>query len=237
MILRTIISALSVALLFTSCSSIKPMSFSNSKQVASTNAPADISKKKDSDIKFIEDIAVNPSQTTIITETKIQKKESGPSAGFTNRESSVENATALEIKYAVLLNTEVEQIEETELLRQVDEWYGTRYRMGGTTRKGVDCSAFVQAVYLSAFALSIPRTAFEQYKAANRISATELREGDLVFFNTTGGVSHVGIYLKNNKFVHASSSNGVTVSDLFEPYYLKRFLGAGRIQRPVSSSR
>ena len=238
MILRTIISAFSVALLVTSCSSIKPMSFSNSKQIASSNTPAE-DPKKQSDVRFIEDIAVNPSQTTIITETRIQKKESGPSApaaNFGGRVPSVENATSLELKYAVLLNTEVEQIQETELLRQVDEWYGTKYRMGGTTRKGVDCSAFVQAVYLSAFALSIPRTAFEQYKTANRISATELKEGDLVFFNTTGGVSHVGIYLRNNKFIHASSSNGVTVSDLFEPYYLKRFLGAGRIQRSVSSN-
>jgi lipoprotein Spr len=213
------------------------MSFSNSKQVASTKPAVD--PKKEKDIKFIDNIAVNPSQTTITTETKIQKKESGPSASTTNfntRVASVEAATALELKYAVLLNTEVEQIEETELLRSVDEWYGVRYRMGGTTRKGVDCSAFVQAVYVSAFTLSIPRTAFEQYKAAIRISATELKEGDLVFFNTTGGVSHVGIYLKNNKFIHASSSNGVTVSDLFEPYYLKRFLGAGRFPRQVSAS-
>jgi lipoprotein Spr len=190
----------------------------------------------------LEEIKVDPSQTTIITETKIQKKESGPSANtpnssnFINRESSVENASALQLKYAVLLNTEVEQVENTELLKSVDDWYGTRYRMGGTTKRGVDCSAFVQAVYLSAFAVAVPRTAFEQYKAANRISATELKEGDLVFFNTTGGVSHVGIYLRNNKFIHASSSNGVTVSDLFEPYYLRRFLGAGRIQRPVSSN-
>jgi cell wall-associated NlpC family hydrolase len=117
------------------------------------------------------------------------------------------------------------------LLEFVDDWYGTRYRMGGTTKSGVDCSAFTQAIYLSAFAVSLPRTAREQYRASRIISATELKEGDLVFFNTTGGVSHVGIYLQNNKFVHASSKLGVTISDMFDPYYIKHYIGAGRIER------
>lgn len=233
---RTLLTALTFAVLLASCSSIKPMNFTASRQVANnTPAKSETAPAKPNDPKFLEDIKVDPAQTTIVSETNMKKAESGPSPSskqsFLNKSSEVENATALQLKYAVLLNTEVEQIENTELLKSVDEWYGTRYRMGGTTKKGIDCSAFVQAVYLSAFALSVPRTAFEQYKAAYRISATELREGDLVFFNTTGGVSHVGIYLRNNKFIHASSSNGVTVSDLFEPYYLKRFLGAGRIAK------
>ena len=64
---------------------------------------------------------------------------------------------------------------------------------------------------------------------SRRISRTDLKEGDLLFFNTTGGISHVGIYLQNNKFVHASASQGVTVSDMFDPYYLRRFIGAGRV--------
>ncbi|MCR6719723.1 MAG: NlpC/P60 family protein [Chitinophagaceae bacterium] len=120
------------------------------------------------------------------------------------------------------------------LLEHVDEWYGTPYRLGGSTKKGIDCSAFVQAVYTSAYATTVPRTAREQYKFSRIISATELQEGDLVFFNTRGGVSHVGIYLQNNKFIHASSSQGVTVSDLFDPYYLKRYIGAGRITKPIA---
>ena len=62
-----------------------------------------------------------------------------------------------------------------------------------------------------------------------------MKEGDLVFFNTTGGVSHVGIYMGNNKFVHASVARGVTVSDLFDPYYLKRFLGIGRVDKATGT--
>jgi lipoprotein Spr len=58
-----------------------------------------------------------------------------------------------------------------------------------------------------------------------------LREGDLLFYNTRGGISHVGIYLQNNKFVHAASSGGVMISDIFDPYWMKRFMGVGRVER------
>ncbi len=158
------------------------------------------------------------------------------SAGINNypnsRSSTVEKASDIQLKYAVLLNTEVELLQDNRLLEHVDEWYGTRYRYGGTTKSGIDCSAFVQAVYLSAFALSLPRTARDQYRNSRIISATEMKTGDLVFFNTTGGISHVGIYLQNNKFIHASTSQGVTISDMFDPYYLRRFVGIGRIEKP-----
>ena len=122
--------------------------------------------------------------------------------------------------------------ECTRLLELVDDWYGTRYRYGGTNKSGIDCSAFVQAIYVSAFAVSLPRTARDQYLNSRIISATEMKTGDLVFFNTTGGISHVGIYLQNNKFVHASSAYGVTISDMFDPFYIKRFIGIGRIEKP-----
>ena len=82
------------------------------------------------------------------------------------------------------------------------------------------------------YGFTLPRTAREQFKEGHRVSKTELKQGDLVFFNTTGGISHVGIYLQNNKFVHASTSFGVTISDLFDPYYLGRFLGVGRMDKP-----
>lgn len=143
----------------------------------------------------------------------------------------IESATTLQLKYAVLLNTEVEQVENTALFSAVDEWYGTRYELGGSTKAGIDCSAFVQAIYAKLFQIPMPRTAKEQYKITKPISRTELKQGDLVFFHTRGsGVSHVGIYLQNNKFVHAASSGGVMVSDLFEDYWVKRFVGVGRYE-------
>jgi lipoprotein Spr len=97
------------------------------------------------------------------------------------------------------------------------------------TQRGVDCSAFVQTVMAGAYDLALPRTAKEQKGMTTPVERAELREGDLVFFNTRGGVSHVGIYLHNNKFVHASTSGGVTISDLDESYWAHRYLGAGRV--------
>lgn len=136
----------------------------------------------------------------------------------------------LQAKYGERLNVMPQYLANIELLEGMDYWYGTRYLYGGTTKRGIDCSAFVRALFESVYNIALPRTAREQYGHSERISTTELKEGDLVFFNTRGGVSHVGIYLTNNKFVHSSSSKGVTISDLFEDYYITRYIGAGRIQ-------
>ena len=241
---RIFIAALGIVFLMASCSSLRPV---NKVPVGgSSNNQVNTAASK-SDPRFLNDISVdqNASVVKVKKENSSPRRSSGaasvPATGtdvnrYLNRSSSVEKASALQLKYSVLLNTEVEYLVDNQLLEHVDEWYGTPYRLGGSTKKGIDCSAFVQAVYLSAFAVSVPRTAREQYKFARIVSATELREGDLVFFNTTGGVSHVGIYLQNNKFIHASSSLGVTVSDLFDPYYMKRYIGAGRIERPQASA-
>ncbi|MCH5596966.1 C40 family peptidase [Niabella ginsengisoli] len=137
--------------------------------------------------------------------------------------------TEVQVKYASLLNMLPGMLTNVKLLETIDEWYGTRYRYGGTTKRGIDCSAFVKAVYKVAFGIDLPRTAREQFKAAAMAVSNNLKQGDLLFFNTTGGISHVGMYLGNNKFVHASSGRGVTVSDLDENYYAARYLGARRM--------
>lgn len=237
-------SLVAIIILFASCSSLKPLNFTSNKQVLAEPSSSQENARQNSpqkQVQFIDDISVTPAATPADPKTPHAKKETvktrGLSTGETNtarietsdNSSSIESATSLQLKYSILLNTEVETLKNKVLLEKMDEWYGTRYRLGGTTKKGVDCSAFVQAVFLGAYAVSLPRTAREQYKTSRRISRTELQEGDLLFFNTTGGVSHVGIYLQNNKFIHASASKGVTISDLFDPYYLRRFVGAGRV--------
>jgi len=225
----------------TSCSAVKLSSNQSPVAVRQTPAAPTYTSERGAkkDLRFLDDISVAPEgSVTNKVDKRGSRSESGTQSSdislYMNRSSNVEKASALQFKYAVLLNTEVEMLDDTRLLEQVDEWYGTRYRMGGTGKAGIDCSAFVQTVCLSAYALSLPRTAREQYRVCEKISSTELKEGDLVFFNTTGGVSHVGIYLRNNKFAHASSSQGVTVSDMFDPYYLKRYVGAGRVNKPAA---
>jgi cell wall-associated NlpC family hydrolase len=234
---KPLIPALLIIAALSSCSSMKPLS-SGKNQVATPVATT--TSHKSNDIKFLDDISVTAPRdkddnVSLKKENTISNKDYSTTASTErvySEKRMVGKASALEIKYAALLNTDVELLADNQLLPYIDEWYGTRYKMGGTSKSGIDCSAFVQAIYLSAFAVNLPRTARDQFRNSRIISATELKEGDLVFFNTRGGISHVGIYLQNNKFVHASSTNGVKISDLFEPYYLKRYMGAGRIEKP-----
>jgi len=202
------------------------------KQVSTTAAK--------SDVKFLEDITVeappvqppvNNSKAAFASSQFTIKKL--PSAVSTAAASTdIEGAGSLQLKFAQLLDLEVEQTQNLGLFRVVDEWLGTRYKLGGSTKDGIDCSAFTQILFSTLYSMTLPRTAREQFGIARKISLTELREGDLVFFNTVGGVSHVGMYLQNNKFVHASSG-GVTISDLYEDYWLKHFVGVGRIDSTV----
>jgi LysM repeat protein len=110
-------------------------------------------------------------------------------------------------------------------------YLGVPYVWGGTSFGGVDCSGFVWAVFAKN-GIYLPRTADAQYEEGRHVSSRDLRAGDLVFFQTYAlGASHVGIYLGNGKFVHASSSNGVRVDQLAEDYYSSRYIGARRLAR------
>jgi cell wall-associated NlpC family hydrolase len=115
------------------------------------------------------------------------------------------------------------------VLEIAQQLVGTPYMWGGTSPNGADCSGFVQEVFRLA-GLALPRTADIQFTATQAVEAGELKPGDLVFFSTyEPGPSHVGIYAGEGRFVHASSSRGVTYSSLREPYYAQRFLGGHRL--------
>ena len=194
------------------------------------------------EVKFLEDISVTAAPTqAVANDPKAVFSEpvftqAKAAAAVPVSDLSIEKAGELQFKYALLLDTEVESVQNLELFRTIDEWFGTRYRLGGNSKDGIDCSALMQTFSNTVFGVSLPRTAREQFSATARISRTELREGDLVFFNTIGGVSHVGMYLQNNKFVHASSGGGVTVSDLFDEYWMRKFIGAGRMGQSIALS-
>jgi cell wall-associated NlpC family hydrolase len=135
-------------------------------------------------------------------------------------------------KYSSMIDVMPNQISNVMLYRFIDEWYGVKYRMGGTTKKGVDCSAFVQHLYQYVFGYDILRTACLQFSEAKRIAKDDLKEGDLVFFRVgTSRISHVGVYLRNNFFVHSASSKGVSIANLGNAYWSKYFAGGGRIMQ------
>lgn len=106
------------------------------------------------------------------------------------------------------------------------QWAGTRYRLGGTGANGIDCSAFVQKTMSGAFHLNLPRTTADQRFLGKAISKSELRAGDLVFFRNN---HHVGVYIGGGKFVHASSSRGVTTSSLSESYWSRNYTQSRRV--------
>lgn len=145
--------------------------------------------------------------------------------------NSIEKIPATQFKYAMIMDVDVEQLKDASLYSFIDEWYGTHYRMGGTTKKGIDCSAFSGTLLSAIYSFNVPRTAREQYKVCEHLNKEDLLSGDLVFFNTRGGVSHVGVYLTNGYFVHSSSSEGVKISSLGEDYYSRKFICGGRVNQ------
>jgi cell wall-associated NlpC family hydrolase len=122
-------------------------------------------------------------------------------------------------------------IPKSDLMYVIMDWLGTPYRFGGTTRGNIDCSGFTQKIFLAAADIMLPRVAREQVNLGNKVNMKNLQFGDLVFFHTYSRrfASHVGIYLGDNLFAHASSRYGVTVSSLESSYYNKHFIGGRRL--------
>lgn len=184
-------------------------------------------------VRFIEGIEIKRDETVPVTEPVPQPVEPVSTVVPTG---NIEHSFHLQFKYAQLLNCNVEAITNASLYNFIEDWWETPYRYGGTTKSGIDCSAFAGTVFTTVFKKDLPRTARDQYAACEKIERNSLQEGDLVFFNTRGGVSHVGVYLAEGYFVHASTSYGVTISNLDDDYYSARFLGGGRMTGNISDA-
>ncbi len=217
--------------MLSSCSSLRKI---NSKD-ASINKPI-VKNNATHKITFLDNIEVRPGQ--IITS---KHKTSGitnnspvvyAESKLKNSQNNIEKANFLQMKYAIVMDAAVETITNLDLFKKIDEWWGTKYCMGGSTKSCIDCSAFTSVIMREIYGVNLPRTAQEQYNQSEHIALEDLKEGDLVFFHTKGReISHVGVYLANNKFLQASTSGGVTITDLNDKYWQTRFKGAGRVRQ------
>ena len=159
-----------------------------------------------------------------------------PSATNNSKESRAEAAKdqALISKYEQLIGEPINIHKSLALYKSVDTWINTPYKYGSTVcREGTDCSGFVCSVYKEVYHIDLERTSQRQLREdVDRISKNRLKEGDLVFFriDECASVSHVGIYLGNQKFVHASTKKGVCIDALDDKYYDQHFKAAGRVK-------
>lgn len=122
---------------------------------------------------------------------------------------------------------------ERELRSKLDDafsdWKGTRYLLGGTNSRGIDCSAFMQVVYKDYLGITLPRTTREQILLGNSVRKRNIKIGDMVFFKTGRDTYHVGVMINGEQFMHASTSNGVTISNLQNQYWVNTYLTTRRI--------
>lgn len=123
----------------------------------------------------------------------------------------------------------IESIKE-KLYAQYAQWKGAKYKLGGLSKKGIDCSGFVFVTFKSKLGIALPRTTSLQVKTGKYIERNKLQAGDLVFFKTGRSFRHVGIYLEHDKFLHASTSLGVTISKLNNRYWKSKYWKAKRIK-------
>lgn len=141
----------------------------------------------------------------------------------------------IQLKYSSFLKVEPAIIRNGKLYYFIDKWLNTPYKWGGMDANGIDCSAFLQRLLAEVYTIQVPRTSVDQFftqRVEKFKSAAYLSEGDLVFFRTMDHklISHVGLYLHNNMFVNSSSSKGVSIASLKDPYWKKRFVAAGRLK-------
>lgn len=178
--------------------------------------------KRSGNIKFMDNVEIAPSANSKV---KI--------IAGNNMPANTQVPDELIGKYAQMMGLFPETMTNHLLYNFIEDWYGVKYCYGGTDKSGIDCSAFVQKLYEDVFCTDLVRTARDQFHNCKLVwDKDNLKEGDLVFFKTRGKrISHVGIYLANNFFVHASSSSGVMISSLADNYWSKRYAGAGKVPK------
>lgn len=162
-----------------------------------------------------------PTKTTPVPEKQVA----------TTKPKSTDNKTNNQVsKYAEKWKITIPNSANIKLLQSIDSWMGTPYKYGGRTKSGTDCSGFCLNVYTEVYNIDIERSTVDILNQSKVVKKADLEEGDFVFFKINSSrVNHVGIYIANGYFAHASSSKGVMISSLSEAYWTKYWHAGGRI--------
>lgn len=227
-----------IVLLLTSCSSVNNLFDSKSSAISNTAANAVQRNTMIGYTNFTESTNWTFKQAVSVSSNAVDAprevtigSHSMPTKLMEITTAALESFIPMQFKYAIMMNETVEKITNVSLYKVIDQWFGTRYRYGGTTHHGIDCSAFMQVIGQCVFGWILPRTAHEQYAVMNRVDRSDIQEGDFVFFHTRGrGVSHVGMCLQNNKFIHSCTSKGVMISDLDDSYWDSKIVAFKRMK-------
>ncbi|MEH6306475.1 NlpC/P60 family protein [Olivibacter sp. CPCC 100613] len=167
----------------------------------------------------------------VLTHKNYHKKRGDILTDVSGRSGLYVSSGNLLADYANLLDVDARDLKNEKLYRFINDWIGTPYAYGGTTKNGVDCSGFAAMLMSEIYGKNLPRSSEDQADAIKRKYEKQLKEGDLVFFSFgSSRINHVGIYLHNGKFVHASTSKGVIISNLKDSWYYKSFKRAGTVK-------
>lgn len=167
------------------------------------------------------------------TDWREKYREEKAKNSVSNTKSASKSSTAIHSleDIASYMDVSVKTLKNKDLYHMILDWYGTPYSFGKQSKSGIDCSGFTQLVYREIYNKELPRRSKDMADLIKRKYTKDLNEGDLVFFSFGGSeINHVGIYLHNNKFVHASTSKGIIISDLTDPWYGNYLVKCGPLQ-------
>ncbi|MGV3538579.1 MAG: C40 family peptidase [Rufibacter sp.] len=168
----------------------------------------------------------------ILQEWVLENNASGNNLAEASKEKSLTYKDTLFYNYySQSLGLNLDYTEDKELLETVSNWIGAPYRSGGSSPRGTDCSGFVTSIYKKVYGITLSRSSRSMFHDVERVAKAEMETGDLVFFRRGPGqpIYHVGIYLKDGKFIHSATHGGVMINSLYSAYYKKNFYAAGRV--------
>ena len=177
-----------------------------------------------------------PSEPASTAKAESGAKATAPATKAPSREPSNKQTSAGVTKQAASTKMAQEnapkQVHSSSLEQLAKSWLGTPYVYGGSSKSGTDCSGYVQQLYKAHYGISLPHNAGQMYddSRGSSVSRGSLQEGDLVFFGSFWKIDHVGIYLKGDRFTHASSSRGVMISPMSDNYWRPKYQGARRFR-------